>query len=357
MSKKAKLITIISSVAVAVVLIVLTICLIVANNNREKTACSVVSITSGTSVHLVLNENDKVMDVVSIIDPAVVNIDPETGEKHIPQYALDDADKAKGIALSNLLEGKKYDEAVTLFVTKNVEAGYLDVDTEGYTIKIAINGTRKDYTKYQNNMKNSVNNYLSDMGIISGVKIENKSLADIVKELKSTAQNTKTLSAKELMSKYTTIVGLIENILPSKHSEFFASYDTYDTEYKNTLKDAQDTIDNRKQLIADLEEEIANLPDGDEKNKKLQEISIYNTNINSAQQAIDNAEQKLTNQVGEKVTTMSQNKDSDNKTLTTAYDANVKANANKLAEHKTTFENNKQATLDKIDNYRKTLEG
>lgn len=332
MSKKAKLITIITSVAVAVALIVLTICLIVANNNREKTCCSIASITAGTSIHLVLNENDKVLDVV----------------------ALDD--QAKGIALNNNLEGMKYAEAVKLFVTKNVEAGYLDANTEGYSIKIAINGNRKDYSKYQKSMKESVNNYLSDMGIVAGTRVSNLTLASIVKELKPTAQNTDTLSSKELLAKYTTIVTLIENVLPSNYAELFDVYDALDNDYNTTVREASDLISTRRQQIADLEAEIANLPEGDEKNTKLQTIETYEANIESAQRSLDSAEQTLTNDVGELVTLRSRNKDKENQALSDAYNANVTSNSAVLDAHKSAFENDKQTTLDKIDAYRKTIE-
>ena len=73
MTKKAKLITIITSAVVAVALIVTAICLIVANANRkkeyelrEKTATSIMTCETNPSVQFVLNGNDKVMRVVAL---------------------------------------------------------------------------------------------------------------------------------------------------------------------------------------------------------------------------------------------------------------------------------------------------
>lgn len=332
MSKKAKLITIISSATVAVALIVLTICLIVANNNREKTNYSIISCTAGTSAHLVLNANDKVTDIVPLTD------------------------EAKGLALSNEFVGLKYADAVKLFVTKNVEAGYIDVNTEGYTVKITIGGCKKNYDNYTKTMKSDINDYLSNMGIIAGAKVEAKtSLADTVKELKSTAQNTDKSTNKELIEKYETLADMVENILPSLYSKFFDSYDNYDNAYKETLADCDALIKSREELIAELNKEIANLPNGTEKTNKQNEIATYQLNIENAQDVRDSAENKLRIQVADLISTYSINKDKDNTNLTTQYKADMTANEATLTAHKTDFESNKQATLDKIDAYRKTI--
>lgn len=332
MSKKAKLITIISSVTVAVALIVLTICLIVANNNREKTNYSIISCTAGTSAHLVLNANDKVSDIVPLTD------------------------EAKGIALNNEFVGLKYADAVKLFVTKNVEAGYLDINTEGYTVKITIGGCRQNYEKYTKTMKSDINDYLSNMGIIAGAKVEEKtSLADTIKELKATAQNTDKATNKELIEKHETLADMVENILPSLYSNFFAGYDNYDKEYKDTLADCDELIKSREAQIDELNKEIANLPNGTEKTNKQNEITTYQLNIQNAQDRRDTAENRLRIQVADLINTYSVNKDSDNANLTTKYKADKTASEATLSAHKTAFESNKQATLDKIDAYRKTI--
>lgn len=332
MSKKAKLITIITSATVAVALIVLAICLIVANNNREKTNYSIISCTAGSSAHLVLNANDKVMDIVPLTD------------------------EAKGITLNNSFEGLKYSDAIKLFVTKNVEAGYIDVNTDGYTVKITIGGCKKDYSKYQSAMKNDVNNYLSDMGIIAGAKVETKSsLESIVKELKETA-NTDKLSNKELIAKYVIIADLIKDILPSNYSNFFTGYDNYNTQYNTTIQECDDEIKSKQTLIDELNKEIKNLPEGEEKTAKQQQVDMYQSNIERMQIDRNNAYTKLNRQVSQLQDTLTASKDANNNSLTTAYKTNISTNSSILEAHKQTFESNKQATKNLIDAYRKSIE-
>lgn len=344
MSKKAKLITIISSAVVAVAMIVLAICLIVANNNREKTDSTIISCEAGSKIHLVLNENNKVTRVM----------------------ALDD--NAQGIKLSSQFTGMKYDEALELFVKNNVEAGYLDADTTGYTINISLGGTNKNYSKIQKELVKDINAYLENEGIIAGTKVEVKeSIASIVQELKESANDVDGKTNKELIEKYINICEvLLKDIRPSRFKEIIAEYDKENNEYNEAVENANATIKSKEEEIATLDTEIANLQneingmsDGAEKtakqselDSKIQKRETDYTNIEGAERGKSTAYNDFKRQFNEIITKY---KDNNSNQLVEKFNADVKANETKLAEHKNNFESNKQATLDKISAYRNEI--
>lgn len=346
MTKKAKLITIITSAVVAVALIILAICLSVANSRRENTNTTIVSVEAGSHIHFVLNGNDKVTRVVPLDD------------------------NAKGIALNNKMSNLKYIDAVKLFVTKNTEAGYIDINTSGYTATVTLGGDKKNYSKLQNELLNAINGYFDQMGIIAGTKVTIKdNLADFVKELKPTAQNTETKNNSGLMTQYLTIYNLVEDIRPSDRNAFYIAYDKYDADYQEIVTERPKEIAEIEEYIATLNEEInaltteiSNLPDGDEKTAKQTElnekITLRNnryTTIDNLQDEIDSAENTLNQKVAIVRNTYIANKNSINNELTTTYNANVTANTEIIANHKDNFNSNKADYTSKITEYRNSI--
>lgn len=346
MSKKAKLITIISSAVVAVALLTLVICLVVANNNREKTNISILYCNAGSEVQLVLNQNDKVTNVVPLTNDA------------------------KGITLNSNLKGLKYDEAVELFVKKNVESGYIDIDTDGYTIQITLGGDKKDYSKMQKELVKDINAYLDEMGIIAGAKVETtNSLKTLVQMLKRTAKGVDTKNNSQLMTQYLSIWSLVEDMMPNDYESFFKYYDEKDKEREDKINNATDVINDRNSEIetlnteiTNLQNEINNLPDGEEKtnkqktlDEKIKKRSTCYSNIDTAQNDIDNAESVFTRYVIEHKNLLTENKDKNNRNLINANSNAIIANRTNLETHKTTFEKSKQDILELIKAYRESI--
>ena len=346
MTKKAKLITIITSAVVALALIILAICLSVANSNREKTNTSIVSVDAGSHIHFVLNGNDKVTRVVPLDD------------------------NAKGIALNNQMNNLKYVDAVKLFVTKSTEAGYIDINTTGYTATVTLGGDKKNYSKLQSELVSAINGYFDQMGIIAGANVTIKdNLVDFVKELKPTAQNTESKSNSGLMTQYLTIFNLVEDIRPSDREAFYTAYDTYDAEYQTTITERPKEIAEIKEYINTLTEEInaltteiSNLPDGSDKTAKQTElndkIALRNNRyatIDRLQKDIDSANIILNTKVADARNTYVNNKETINNELTNTYNANITANKDIIESHTENFNNNKSDIQSKITDYRNSI--
>ena len=347
MTKKAKLITIITSAVLAVALITLAICLIVANNNREKTETSIVTCSVNPQVQFVLNGNDKVMTAVALND------------------------EAKGIVLSTSFEGMKYSEALNLFVSKSVDGGYLDINTTGTTISISFSGLKKDYTKLKDTAVKEINKYFDDNGIIAGVVADIEELKESVKTLKPTANNVDNESDKELMAHYMKIWNLVKDIKPSNYASFFEAYDKKDNEHLEAIEKSQETIAQRQQEIAVLNNEIATLQaevnaldeNSEERiakqaelDKKISDRLEKYSNIDSLQSLIDTSPTSFSTELSKIVDAYTNNKQYEATDLKNLFEQNVKDTKASITEHKANFEANKEDTLAKIEEYRKSLE-
>lgn len=347
MTKKAKLITIITSAVLAVALITLAICLIVANKNREETQTSIVTCSINPQVQFVLNGNDKVMTAVALND------------------------EAKGIVLSASFEGMKYSDALNLFVSKSVDAGYLDINTTGTTISISFSGLKKDYTKLKDNAVKEINKYFDDNGIIAGVVADIENLKEAVKTLKPTASNVDNETETELMKHYLDILDTIKDIKPSELSSFFSAYDTIYNEYLDELEKCKASIEQIKQDIKDIEEEIEvlqaevnALPEGSlERIAKQAELDAKNlikenrnTNLTTSQKALDSTILiDFNKQLSKVLDHFKSNKQNIENALKNEFEQKVNDTKASIDEHKADFEANKAETLAKIEEYRKSL--
>lgn len=264
MSKKAKLITIIVSAVLAVALITLTICLVVANNNRENTKTSIMTCSVNPQVQFVLNGNDKVMEVVALNE------------------------EGKSITLNAKFEGMKGEDAVTLFVTMSTESGYLNLT--GGKATITISGLKNDYSKLTEKAVANINKYFDDNGIIAGAVAKVEDLKDAVKTLKSTAGNIDNESPEELLEHYTKIVDQIKDLDVSKLSDFYAQYDEFYKEYN-------DKITELNELISNAEKSIELLPEGSAKTAMQQQLNQWKKEINNAQElfasSVENIKERM----------------------------------------------------------------
>ena len=264
MSKKAKLITIIVSAVLAVALITLAICLVVANNNRENTKTSIMTCSVNPQVQFVLNGNDKVMEVVALNE------------------------EGKSITLNAKFEGMKGEDAVTLFVTMSTESGYLNLT--GGKATITISGLKNDYSKLTEKAVANINKYFDDNGIIAGAVAKVEDLKDAVKTLKSTAGNIDNESPEELLEHHTKIVDQIKDLDVSKLNDFYAQYDEFYKEYN-------DKITELNELISNAEKSIELLPEGSAKSAMQQQLSQWKKEIGDAQNLFTNSVENIKNRM------------------------------------------------------------
>ena len=216
MTKKAKLITIITSAVVAVALIVTAICLIVANANRkkeyelrEKTATSIMTCETNPSVQFVLNGNDKVMRVVALNNDG------------------------KALELNGEFIGLTAEDAAELFVKITTKAGKisLDITASGTTVTITFSGSKQDYSEMSKSVVNKVNKFFDENGIIAGAKSQIEELKESVKRLKPTASDVDTKTLDELFTQYDNIANLVSKVIPDNMASFYAKYDELNAEY------------------------------------------------------------------------------------------------------------------------------
>lgn len=314
MSKRAKLITIITSAVVAVTLIILAVCLVVANNKREKTETTIMSLSVNPSIQFVLNGNDKVMNVVSLNNDG------------------------KMLELKGEFTGLKADEAVRVFVKLSVEAGYISADTTGTQVDITLSGLNKNYKGLKDKVIKSANDYFDENGIIAGavVSIEN-SLKDSVLKLKSTANGLEDETEAELMKHYLQIAELVDGMLPADISTFFDAYDkawaTYEEELAKInaqIKVVEDTLANftgTETEKANLEKNLDGLKRSINQVKKDCFIGVKNAKASAS--TLQNLLQEL--------------------------NAKITANVEKLTARQEYFEAHKTDVKNAIDNYRETL--
>ena len=233
MSKKAKLITIITSAVVAVALIVLAICLVVANNNREKTQTSIMTCSTNPSIQFVLNGNDKVMSVVALNNDG------------------------KALELNASFVGLKAEDAAELFVKLSTESGKIQVNTTGTTVTISFSGLKEDYSKLKDKAVSKVNSYFDEKGIIAGAIGNVESLKESLLKLKSTASDVETKTEQELMKSLPE--GYTEEKCKSAIDSLAKSWTSAQELFKKNVAGLAPTVESLQQAFNTLRNDFAKL--------------------------------------------------------------------------------------------------
>lgn len=105
-----------------------------------------ISVSINPEIGLVTNENGKVMDVITL-------------------------NKDADVLMSDInIEGKSVDEAVEEIVADSVEAGYIDVNTEGKEVLVSVDGEneKRGVTLFEK-IESKVNQYFKNKGIYGKV--------------------------------------------------------------------------------------------------------------------------------------------------------------------------------------------
>lgn len=312
MSKKAKLITIITSAVVAVALIVLAICLVVANNNREKTQTSIMTCSTNPSIQFVLNGNDKVMRVVALNNDG------------------------KALELNASFVGLKAEDAAELFVKLSTESGKIQVNTTGTTVTISFSGLKEDYSKLKDKAVSKVNSYFDEKGIIAGAIGNVESLKESLLKLKSTASDVETKTEQELMKQYQKVADAVSKIVPNEMENFYKKYDEFYAQYLKAKKAYEDGLTYWQSL-----------PEGYTEEKCKSAIDILVKDWSSAQELFKKNVAGLAPTV-ESLQQAFNTLRNDFAKLITEYKA-------ELEKHQTEFANNKAEIKQKIADFRASL--
>ncbi|MCI5497289.1 MAG: hypothetical protein MR412_01735 [Firmicutes bacterium] len=316
MSKKAKLITIITSAVVAVALIVLAICLVVANNNREKTQTSIMTCSTNPSIQFVLNGNDKVMRVVALNNDG------------------------KALELNASFVGLKAEDAAELFVKLSTESGKIQVNTTGTTVTISFSGLKEDYSKLKDKAVSKVNSYFDEKGIIAGAIGNVESLKESLLKLKSTASDVETKTEQELMKQYQKVADAVSKIVPNEMENFYKKYDEFYAQYLKAKKDYEDGLTYWQELMKSL-------PEGYTEEKCKSAIGSLAKSWTSAQELFKKNVAGLAPTV-ESLQQAFNTLRNDFAKLITNYKA-------ELEKHQTEFANNKAEIKQKIADFRASL--
>ena len=312
MSKKAKLITIITSAVVAVALIVLAICLVVANNNREKTQTSIMTCSTNPSIQFVLNGNDKVMRVVALNNDG------------------------KALELNASFVGLKAEDAAELFVKLSTESGKIQVNTTGTTVTISFSGLKEDYSKLKDKAVSKANSYFDEKGIIAGAIGNVESLKESLLKLKSTASDVETKTEQELMKQYQKVADAVSKIVPNEMENFYKKYDEFYAQYLKAKKAYEDGLTYWQSL-----------PEGYTEEKCKSAIDILVKDWSSAQELFKKNVAGLAPTV-ESLQQAFNTLRNDFAKLITEYKA-------ELEKHQTEFANNKAEIKQKIADFRASL--
>lgn len=326
MSKKAKLITIITSAVVAVALIVTAICLIVANANRkkeyelrEKTATSIMTCETNPSVQFVLNGNDKVMRVVALNNDG------------------------KALELNGEFIGLTAEEAAELFVKITTEVGKinLDIASDGTTVTISFSGSKQDYSDMSKAVVDKVNNYFDENGIIAGAISQIEELKESVKRLKPTASGVDTKTLDELFTQYNNIADMVAGVVPNNMASFYEKYDEFNAEYLKKEQEINAAVQQCKDLIALLPADS-------------EQIATLNSKINILLLDLDTAYKNFVKAVNDwKPTAESLTQTLNN--LKNQFEQQINDFKATFDAHKTEFENNKTEFEQKIKAFRDSL--
>ncbi|MGN1227147.1 MAG: hypothetical protein ACI4TX_00725 [Christensenellales bacterium] len=338
-------------IILSIVLVGLIVSLIILNNNgNQSTPTSTVEMSVNPAVELVVDSNNKVVSV---------------------NYENEDAEI---IFSKDVLVGKSIEEVARMFVKNATEAGYIDVNTDGTTVTITVNGiSAEDIEKLENKIISTVNKYFDENGIIagavSGIKEDVKALADELgvtvekyrlmlkakgEDAKIKLEDLKDKTEKELMDMINSNIEEMKGVALEKKAELEKRYN----ELYNTMKSKQEqalgfiseyfsieglSIDEIKAQI----QKSTIIPEN-MKASLIANLDSVKENIKGFETDFKNDYEKAKNQIKE-----------DSKAVYEAYKTqmNDKINLAKstINAHKAYFDENKAEIENKIQEYRNSL--
>ena len=314
-SKKLWLLGIAVAVIVACVLLIVFL-------PRKTSPYAVMELDVNPKVQFVLDTYNKVMHV------NYINDDAET--------LLSDED----------LEGLDAKKATEKFVNLCIEAGFMDVDTEGDTVNVTIYCDNTDKIEdLALDIKQTINTYFGENGIIAGAVMNIKTNFDEAYEnIAQNAQNFADMTQQEILSLIDETSNDLKDISITLRTELF--------DFINELKENPLFQD-----MPTLEETIDNLKAELENSKLLtdEQKAQINKQIDEIQNNLDELLKQFQEKLEEKLEEL--------RTLSKEIFENAKQLLNEkieqtkqlIEQHKQYFEQNREEVLAKIEEFRSTL--
>lgn len=372
-AKKSKFFIVVLVLLVAVVAVMVPVLI---NNKRNNTATTVVACSVNPSVQFVINQNNKVMNVVA------TNSDGE----NIELYAN--------------FEGLTIEEAAKLFVEICTKANYIDASNNivanGKKVTFTFSGNLEDYTALQQSVVNSVNNYFDENGIIAGAVANfEQDLSVAIQNINANAKDLTDKTQQQLLEEYVKISNDIKDIALEKRDDFKTSYENL-----YSILSSKETISSAlfsayEVTLSSVNNMIALLPNGEQIQEALEPVfnivtsktidelktnlnaaktAVLNTNLgntientlnemlNSVQTMLDNlqkayeeAKAKFEDDYAKLVTNLKDTSKTIQENIKTAFETRVNEYKDLLETRKDYFEQNKQEIQTKIEEFRNSL--
>lgn len=340
-AKKSKT-GLIIAIFLVVCLIAAAIVIILPKNN---TANSVMECSTNPDVQFVLNSKNQVVRVNCVNDDAQILISTTN------------------------FEGMTAEEAAKAFTNLCVEANYLPANTTGQTITITIYGNEgADFSKLQESVKNAVNKYFDDNGIIAGAVCEisnsfEKALTNIGADAKELAGK----SEKEILEFIETSTKEVEGIAKELRNDFYTQYKALKAQFNiDNLTAIVDSlieqVDKAQAEVNEQQKKVNAMKDGVEKEVAKGVLSTMQASLKTlkdqlveAKKDLADAMKKFEAKLDEAIKTLEEKStEIFNKAKQTMQDK-IKEAKKLLDEHKKYFEQNKEEIKAQIKAYRDSI--
>lgn len=288
-AKKSKFFIVVLVLLVAVVAVMVPVAI---NNKRNNTAETVVSCSVNPSIQFVVNQNNKVMNVVA------TNTDGEN------------------IALYANFEGLTIEDATKLFVEVCTQANYIDASNNtvanGKKVTFTFSGNLEDYTALQQSVVNAVNSFFDENGIIAGAVANfEEDLTVAIQNIDANAKDLANKTQAQLLEEYAKLSNDIKHIALEKRDEFKTNYSQLYTLLTDKEKISSSLLTAYETALNAVNNMLALLPNGEQIQTALKPvfdiatsktIDELKTNLKGAKTALNNT--TLTNTIKDAINDM-----------------------------------------------------
>ncbi len=330
---RAKRIKIISIVSVVAVIMVAALTFFIVKHDRAKRSTTTIMTCSvNPSVQFVLNEYDKVIDVV----------------------ALNGA--GESITLYADFKGLSAEDAVVLFAETSSKAGYIIVSSDnGTKLELDFNGIREDYKELSDSVISKVNKFFDENGIIAGaVATFSDNLNTAILAINKNATILEDVTKKEIMKEYVRVKDEFSNVSTSIKENFYSRYDEIMSVYKSSKSLAETQISEAKAKIQEAETNLSTAPESLKENFRPA-LDAAKEALKTAEAKLIEANQKLEEDYAKILEEFKEKSRVKRSELTTKIQETINEKSANFERRKLYYQSNKEAVDIKIKNYRETL--
>lgn len=307
--------------AIAIVVIVACVLLIVLLP-KKTSPYAVMELDVNPKVQFVLDTDNKVMHV------NYINEDAET------------------LLSDEKIEGLDVKKATEKFVNLCIEAGFMDVDTEGDTVNVTIYCDNSDkIEELALDIKQTINTYFGENGIIAGAVMNIKTnFEEAYQNISQNASDFADMTQQEILSLIDETSEDLKDISISLRTDLYK----FITELKNDpLFENMPTLEEK---IAQFKEQLENAPiltdaQKDEINKQIDEL----------QKNLDELLKQFQEKLDEKLEELRTLSKEIFETAKQLLNEKIEQTRALIEEHKQYFEQNKEQILAQIEQYQNSL--